>query len=111
LPHDAGDAHLPGAQQAGHDDRRRLYGETFAEADSVLLDIDELFPNGSIVLHGIKTFAQGRIDEAILDAASVICSTRSTLSGIFINVVQGDRNLLNRWTASSMRTEWASPHG
>ncbi|HXK77863.1 MAG TPA: hypothetical protein PKY19_05215 [Oscillospiraceae bacterium] len=68
--------------------------ETFAEADSVLLDIDELFPNGSIVLHGIKTFAQGRIDEAILDAASVICSTRSTLSGIFINVVQGDRSLL-----------------
>ncbi|HPV99720.1 MAG TPA: hypothetical protein PLP20_01530 [Oscillospiraceae bacterium] len=68
--------------------------ETFAEADSVLLDIDELFPNGSIVLHGIKTFAQGRIDEAILDAASVICSTRSTLSGIFINVVQGDYGLL-----------------
>ncbi len=68
--------------------------ETFAEADSVLLDIDELFPNGSIILHGIKTFAQGRIDEAILDAASVICSTRSTLSGIFINVVQGDHNLL-----------------
>jgi len=68
--------------------------ETFAEADSVLLDIDELFPSGSIVLHGIKTFAQGRIDEAILDAASVICSTRSTLSGIFINVVQGDHNLL-----------------
>lgn len=68
--------------------------ETFAEADSVLLDIDELFPDGSIVLHGIKTFAQGRIDEAILDAASVICSTRSTLSGIFINVVQGDYSLL-----------------
>ena len=68
--------------------------ETFAEADSILLDIDELFPDGSIVLHGIKTFAQGRIDEAILDAASVICSTRSTLSGIFINVVQGDYGLL-----------------
>ena len=34
------------------------------------------------------------IDEAILDAASVICSTRSTLSGIFINVVQGDYGLL-----------------
>ncbi len=68
--------------------------ETFAETDSVLLDIEQLFPDGSIILHGIKTFAQGRIDEAILDAASVICSTRSTLGSIFINVVQGDRKLL-----------------
>ena len=68
--------------------------ETFAETDSVLLDIEQLFPEGSIILHGIKTFAQGRIDEAILDAASVICSTRSTLGSIFINVVQGDRKLL-----------------
>ncbi len=68
--------------------------ETFAETDSVLLDIEQLFPEGSIILHGIKTFSQGRIDEAILDAASVICSTRSTLGSIFINVVQGDRKLL-----------------
>ena len=68
--------------------------ETFAETDSVLLDIEQLFPEGSIILHGIKTFAQGRIDEAILDAASVICSTRSTLGSIFINVVQGDKKLL-----------------
>ena len=68
--------------------------ETFAETDSVLLDIEQLFPDGSIVLHGIKTFAQGRIDEAILDAASVICSTRSTLGSIFVNVVQGDKKLL-----------------
>ena len=68
--------------------------ETFAETDSVLLDIEQLFPEGSIVLHGIKTFSQGRIDEAILDAASVICSTRSTLGSIFLNVVQGDKKLL-----------------
>lgn len=68
--------------------------ETFAETDSVLLDIEQLFPDGSIVLHGIKTFSQGRIDEAILDAASVICSTKNTLESIFLNVVQGDRKLL-----------------
>lgn len=68
--------------------------ETFAETDSVLLDIEQLFPEGSIILHGIKTFSQGRIDEAILDAASVICNTKNTLSSIFINVVQGDRKLL-----------------
>ncbi len=68
--------------------------ETFAETDSVLLDIEQLFPDGSIILHGIKTFAQGRIDEAILDAASVICSTKSTIGSIFLNVVQGDRKLL-----------------
>lgn len=68
--------------------------ETFAETDSVLLDVEQLFPEGSITLHGIKTFAQGRIDDAIIDAASVICSTRSTIGSIFMNVVQGDRRLL-----------------
>lgn len=68
--------------------------ETFAETDSVLLDIEDLFPEGSIILHGIKTFSRGRIDEAILDAASVICNTKNTLSSIFINVVQGERKLL-----------------
>lgn len=68
--------------------------ESFAETDSVLLDIEDIFPAGSITLHGIKTFAKGRIDEAILDAASVICNTRSTLESIFMDVVQGDRKLL-----------------
>lgn len=68
--------------------------ESFAETDSVLLDIEDIFPAGSIVLHGIKTFARGRIDEAILDAASVICNTKNTLESIFLNVVQGDRKLL-----------------
>ncbi len=68
--------------------------ETFAETDSILLDVEQLFPDGSIILHGIKTFAQGRIDEAILDAASVICSTKSTIGSTFLNVVQGDRKLL-----------------
>lgn len=68
--------------------------ESFAETDSVLLDIEQIFPAGSIILHGIRTFAQGRIDEAILDAASVICNTRNTLESIFMNVVQGDRKLL-----------------
>lgn len=68
--------------------------ETFSETDSVLLDIEDIFPSGSIILHGIKTFAHGRIDEAILDAASVICNTKNTLESIFLNVVQGDRKLL-----------------
>ena len=39
-----------------------------------MLDVASLFPNDSVTLHGIKTFQQGRIDEAIVDAASLVCS-------------------------------------
>ena len=44
--------------------------------------------------HGIKTFGQRRIDEAILDAASVVCSCETTLADIFLQVIEGKQDIL-----------------
>ena len=64
------------------------------EADTVLLKSSDLFPDGTITLNGIKTFMGGRIDEAILDAASVVLNTDSTLCELFLNVIAGRKELL-----------------
>lgn len=68
--------------------------DRLSETDAVVLTASQLFPQGSITLSGIKVFEQNRIDEAILDAASVVCSCESTLSGIFHEMIEGKVSLL-----------------
>lgn len=65
-----------------------------AEANSVVLDGREIFPKGSVLLHGIKTFEKERIDRAILYAASVIIPSCETLAPLFMNVIQGKTEML-----------------
>lgn len=61
--------------------------ERLAESDAVLLRCAELFPSGSITLHGIKTFDNKPIDTAIIHAASVLCSVDNTLTGVFRGMI------------------------
>jgi len=70
--------------------------ETFCDTQAVVLRDSDLFPRGHIQLHGIKGYAQGRIDEAILDAASVICSMDCALSPVFLQMIGGNRGLLKK---------------
>lgn len=67
--------------------------EDFAGLTSVILPCSDLFPTHSITLHGIKPLGAGTIDQAIVDAASVLCSCDSTLTQIFRSMVSGE-NLL-----------------
>lgn len=64
------------------------------DTNSVLVKSADLFPKGSIQLSAIKTFAAGRIDEVILDAASVVIRAESDLSEVFLSVIGGRRDLL-----------------
>ncbi len=64
------------------------------DADSVLFEGRDLFPKGSVLLHGIKTFEKERIDKAILYAASVLIPSCDTLSNLFYNVIQGKSDML-----------------
>lgn len=66
----------------------------FSETNSCLIDAEELFTEQSVILHGIKTFGEGRIDNAILDAASVACSANSILKYIFFDVIERRTELL-----------------
>ncbi|MEG1849239.1 MAG: hypothetical protein RR197_01635, partial [Oscillospiraceae bacterium] len=68
--------------------------ERFEEMNAVALDAGDLYPAGKVVLHGIKAFAQSRVDEAILDAASVMCSVDGLLKEIFFNIIGGKTAIL-----------------
>lgn len=76
---------------AGHDSVER-----FHDVDCVAVDATDLFPAGSVTMHGMKVFAKSRVDEAILDAASVLCSQRSTLTDIFLQMVGGREEILKK---------------
>jgi Cu+-exporting ATPase len=69
--------------------------EEFAETNSVLADGASLFPNGSIALAGIKLFSDTRIDEAIVEAASLTHQAQSILSSMFYDIIRGKTELLN----------------
>jgi cation transport ATPase len=58
-----------------------------SEVDAVTLDASEIYPAQTVVLHGIKPFAQSRIDEAILDAASAMCSVDGLLKSVFLEMI------------------------
>lgn len=67
--------------------------QRLSDADAVLLRCADLFPAGSVTLHGIKTFDKKPVDEAIVNAASILCCVDSTLSGVFRNMI-GTRDIL-----------------
>ena len=62
--------------------------ERFAGTDAVLVDAQDLFPRGTVVLNGIQTFAGQRIDEAILDATALTGAVGGTLSDLFSQIVK-----------------------
>lgn len=66
----------------------------FSEVNAVLLDAQDLFPRGTVVLNGIRTFAGQRIDEAILDAAALMCSVGGPLSDLFDQIIKSRREIL-----------------
>lgn len=68
--------------------------EDVADVNCILMNAADLFPEGSVVLHGIKTFQGTRIDTAIVDAASVICKADSVLRDVFLYIINGRTELL-----------------
>lgn len=78
-----------GALLAGY-----VSAEEYSDTNAVMISDKDLFPADSVMLHGMKVFAEKRIDEAILDAASVILSCGGILSGVFINMVGNNRRML-----------------
>ena len=64
------------------------------DTNAILVRSSDLFPKGSIQLSAIKTFAAGKIDDVILDAASVAIQAKSDLSDVFLSVIGGRTDLL-----------------
>lgn len=68
--------------------------ETFEDMNCVVVDSGELYPAGAVEMHGIKAFAQSRIDEAILDAASLMCQVDGLLKNIFMEMIGNKSDIL-----------------
>ncbi|MCM1329690.1 MAG: hypothetical protein NC253_09655 [Ruminococcus sp.] len=69
--------------------------EEFSETNSVLADANQLFPQGSVKLAAIKVFSDTRIDEAIVEAASLTTQAGSILKNMFYDIIAGKTELLN----------------
>ena len=68
----------------------------FSGTNALVVDSAQLFPMNTLTLHGIKTFGGYRIDEAIIDAASVVCASKGPLSSVFHSVIEGKIELLKK---------------
>ncbi|MFQ8999239.1 hypothetical protein [Allofournierella massiliensis] len=68
--------------------------EELSGANMIVVGAKDLFPAKSVRLHGIKTFEKERIDLAILYAASVLIAGCDTLRDVFMNIIQGKKNIL-----------------
>lgn len=64
------------------------------DANSILVDANTLFPEGSIKLGGIKVFSNTKLDEALLDAASLTVHAGSVMRRLFTDVIHGKESLL-----------------
>ncbi len=80
-----------GAMLPGYDSAEELAG-----TNALVVNDKDLFSPENVMLHGMKVFAEKRIDEAILDAASVILSCDGIMSAVFLNMVGGNRRLLRK---------------
>lgn len=66
----------------------------FADTEGIVLRASDIFPPENVTLHAIKAFDQSKIDSVIVDAASVVCSTKGMLTGVFNKIIGSDKNLL-----------------
>lgn len=69
--------------------------DEFADTNSVLIDAEDLFPQGSVKLSAIKVFSDTRIDEAIVEAASLTTQAGSILKNMFYDIIAGKTELLD----------------
>lgn len=88
------------AQKALNEEDAQLTGfdavDTFSMVNGVTVDASELFPSDNVLLHNIKMFEKRRIDEAILDASSALCSFDGTIKNVFMKIIQGNTGMLKK---------------
>ena len=68
--------------------------EELGGIDTIEVDSDELFPSDSVELKDIRIFKGGRIDRAILYAASVLHESCETLWGMLQQIIEGRTDIL-----------------
>lgn len=68
--------------------------EEFNDTNSVLIDVNQLFPEGSVELVNLKQLSSTTVEEGILVAASLACHAGSILKSTFYKMLKGNTELL-----------------
>ncbi len=66
----------------------------YGDALGVMVDVSEIIRPSDVEVNGIKMMNTPRMDEAILNAASLVCRVDSPLSGLFLQILQNRKDLL-----------------
>lgn len=64
------------------------------DTNCILASADNLFPNGTVRLGGIKVFGNTKLDEALVDAASLTHYSGSVMRHLFSDITHGKENML-----------------
>lgn len=76
-------ARRAGAMLAGYEAVHK-----FGDVNAILVDAGDLFPTGTVVLNGIKTYGpRGQIEEAVLGASALVSKVGGPLEGVFAQVI------------------------
>ncbi len=70
--------------------------EEVADTNLVYFDSSELFTSDTIHLYVLRTLGDFKIDDCIVDAASITAEAKIPLCNVFLNMVLGDRKLLRK---------------
>ncbi len=70
--------------------------EGVSDTNLVYLDSAQLFTSETIHLYVLRTLGDFKIDDCIIDAASITHEAKIPLSNVFLNMVLGDKKLLRK---------------
>lgn len=68
--------------------------DEFADTNSILVDVSDLFPEGMIDFVNLKAMSSTSIEDSILTAASLACQANSIMSPAFYKMLRGKTELL-----------------
>lgn len=69
--------------------------ERFGNVNSIMVDAEEIFPRGTVVLNGIKTFGdRSRAEQAIMAASALMKEVGGPLAGVFDQVISENEDSL-----------------
>lgn len=68
--------------------------DDFYDTNSILVNTDSLFPAHSIQLSGVKVFSNTKVNEALLEAASLTTHAGSVMRHLFSDVVDENNDIL-----------------
>ncbi len=71
-----------GAMVASYEGIKRM-----SEVNAILVDAADLFPSGTVVINGVKSFTQENLQDVILEAGALVNKVGGPLSGVFEQVL------------------------